>query len=175
MKDAFWSQVLTIYSLLLTACISIFRQELTKFHALTVSVIVASPLTIYFIVYSIRAMWGGEHRLENVLGKGHLVKRLFVLFAAVVWIGLTTFSFVHRNISQFAQASCKSRPLMLNFFLITPISVGLMERKEKPWLGVVIALPFFLIVLAWVTAILLKRHVIWPPGERYRVNFWKVL
>ena len=164
-----------MYSLLLTACISIFRHELTKFHALIVSVIVASPLTIYLNIYSIRAMWGGQHRLENVLGKENLFKRLFVLFATVIWAALTIYSFIPKNTPRFAQSSCKPQPLVLNFFLITPISVGLMERKEKPWLGVVVAIPLLLIITAWVTAILLKRRVIWPPGEPYRVNFWKVL
>lgn len=164
-----------MYSLLLTACISIFRHDLSKFHAVTVSVIVASPLTIYLVVYSIRAMWGGEHRLENVLGQGHLSKRLFVLLAAVIWLALTIYSFLPQNTLHFAQSSCKPQPQLLNFFLITPISVGLMERKEKPWLGAVVAIPFFLIVLAWVVAILLKRRVIWPRGEPYRPHIWKVL
>ena len=173
-KDAFWSQLLTVYSLLLTASISIFRHELTKFHALTVSVIVASPLTIYLVIYSIIAMWGSLHRLETVLGEGHLFRRLLVLFAAVIWSALTIYSFIPKYAPHFAQRSCQPRPLVLNFFLITPISVGLAQRHDKPWLGVVIALPLFLIVLAWVTAILLKRHVIWPPGEPYRVKFWEV-
>ena len=173
-KDAFWSQVLTIYSLLLTATISIFRHELSKFHALTVSVIVASPLTIYLVIYSIVAMWWDLHRLEGVLGKGHVLRRLLVLFAAAIWGALTIYSFIPGNSPHFAQQSCKPRPLVLNFFLITPISVGLGQRHEKPWLGVVIALPLFLIILAWVCAILLKRYVIWPPGQPYRVNFWKV-
>ena len=173
-KDAFWSQVLTVYSLLLTAIISIFRHELTKFHALTVSVIVASPLTIYLVIYSIVAMFVTLHRLENVLGKGHLFRRLLVLFAAAIWTALTIYSFVPGNAPRFAQQSCQPRPLVLNFFLITPISVGLGERHEKPWLGVVIALPLFLIILAWVTAILLKRDLIWPPGQPYRLNFWRV-
>lgn len=175
MKDAFWSQVLTIYSLLLTACISIFQHGLTKFHAVTVSVIVASPLTIYFVIYSVRAMWGGEHRLENVLGPGQLFKRLFVLFAAVMWIGLTIYSFLPQNASHFAQASCRPQPLLLNFFLITPISFSIMKGGQTPWLGAAVATPLFLIVLAWVAAILLKRNIIWPRGEPYRFNFWKVL
>ena len=175
MKDAFWSQVLTIYSLLLTACISIIQRGLTKFHALTVSVIVASPLTIYLVIYSVRAIWGGEHRLENVLGQGHLFKRLLVLVAAVIWIGLTVYSFLPQNASHFAQSSCKPQPQLLNFFLITPISVGIMKGDQKPWLGPLVAAPLFLIILAWVVAILLKRHIIWPRGEPYRFNFWKVL
>jgi hypothetical protein len=174
-KDAFWSQILTIYSLLLTACLSIFRGDLTKFHALTVSVIVASPLTIYFVVYSIRAMWGGEHRLENVLGRGQLLKRLFVMLAAVIWIALTIYTFLPQNAQRFAQSSCKPQPPLLNFFLITPISVGIMKGDQKPWLGPVVATPLFFLVLAWVIAILLKRHIIWPRGEPYRFNFWKVL
>lgn len=174
-KEAFWSQVLTIYSLLLTAGISIFEGQLTKFHAVTVSVIVASPLTIYFVVYSIRAMWGGMHRLENVLGEGHLLKRLFVLIAAGIWIAFTIYSYLPGSVNQFAQASCRPQPLLLNFFLLTPVSVGIMERKDLPWLGPVVAVPFFLISLAWAIAIYLKRHTIWPPGEPYRFNFWKVL
>jgi len=44
-----------------------------------------------------------------------------------------------------------------------------------PWLVVVIAIPLLLLISAWVTAILLKRRIIWPPGEPYRLNFWKVL
>jgi hypothetical protein len=167
--------VLTIYSLLLTAGISIFQGQLTKFHAVAVSVIVASPLTIYLVIYSIRAMWGGMHRLENILGPGHVFKRLFVLLAAAIWIALTIYSYLPGSSSHFAQASCKPQPPLLSFFLLTPISVGIMRRKEFPWLGVVIAIPFFLIVLAWAIAILLKRSIIWPPGTPYRFNFWKVL
>lgn len=174
-KDAFWSQVLAMYSLLLTASISIFRRDLTKFHALTVSVIVASPLTIYLVIYSVRAIWGGEHRLENVLGKGHVFKRLLVLFAAVLWAALTIYTFLPQNAPHFAQSSCKPRPLLLNFFLITPISAAIEEGGERPWIGVVVAIPLLLLVVAWVIAILLKRYVIWPPGEPYHVNFWRVL
>ena len=139
------------------------------------SVIVASPLTIYLIIYSLRAMWGGHHRLDSVLGKGHLFRRLIVLLAAAIWIAFTIYSFVPQNASHFAQRSCQSRPLVLNFFLLTPISVGFEAGENRPWLAVVVALPLFLIVLAWVTAILLRRHVIWPPGQPYRFNFWKVL
>jgi len=119
-------------------------------------------------------MWSRLHRLEDVLGKGHLFRRLLVLSAAAIWTALTIYSFVPHNALRFAQQSCQPRPLLLNFFLITPISVGLGARHEKPWLGVVIAIPLFLIILAWVTAILLKRDVIWPPGEPYRVKFWEV-
>jgi hypothetical protein len=174
-KDAFWSQILTIYSLLLTAGISIVQGTLTKFHAVAVSVIVASPLTIYLVVYSLAAMFGSMHRLEDILGKGHIFKRLVVLVAAAIWGTLTIYSFLSGSIHHFAQESCRPQPLLLNFFLLTPISVSIMERRDLPWLGPVIAIPLFLIVLAWVIAILLKRRVIWPPGQRYRFNFWKVL
>lgn len=142
---------------------------------MTVSVIVASPLTIYLIIYSIRAMWGGQHRLENVLGKGHLFRRLFVLLAALIWVALTIHPFLSRNAAHFAQRSCQPRPLLLNFFLLTPMTVGIELGEDHPWVAVVVALPIFLIILAWVTAILLKRQVIWPPGEPYRVKFWTVL
>lgn len=139
------------------------------------SVIVASPLTIYFVIYSIRAMWGGQHRLEHVLGQEHLFKRILVLFAAGMWAGLTVYSFLPENAQRFAQSSCKPQPLLLSFFLMTPISVGIMKKDQKPWLGPTVATPLLLIILAWVVAIFLKRHIIWPRGEPYRFNFWKVL
>ena len=119
-------------------------------------------------------MWGGQHRLEGVLGQGHLFKRLFVLVAAAVWASLTIFSFIPQNASYFSQTSCKPRPLVLNFFLATPISVGIEEGGEHPWVAVLVALPLFLIILAWVIAILIRRSLIWPRGEPYRVNFWRV-
>ena len=119
-------------------------------------------------------MWGRLHRLEDVLGKGHLFRRLLVLSAAAIWTTLTIYSFVPRNVIRFAQQSCKPRPLLLNFFLLTPITESLEERHDRPWLGAVISVPLFLLILAWVTAILLKRDIIWPPGEPYRVRFWEV-
>lgn len=139
------------------------------------SVIVASPLTIYLVIYSLAAMFGSMHRLENVLGKSHIFKRLVVLVAAAIWGVLTVYSYIPGSIHHFAQASCRPQPPLLSFFLLTPISVGIMERRQLPWLGPVVAVPLVLIVLAWVIAILLKRRIIWPPGQRYRFNFWKVL
>ena len=119
-------------------------------------------------------MWGRLHRLEGILGQGHLLKRLSVLSAAAIWTTLTIYSFVPHHAIRFSQHSCQPRPLLLNFFLITPISVGLEEGYQKPWLGAVVAIPLFLIIAAWVTAILLKRDDIWPPGEPYCVNFLEV-
>jgi len=167
--------MLTIYSLLLTAGISIFRHELTKFHAIIVSVIVASPLTIYLTIYTVCTILGGQvHRLENILGQGNLFRRLLVLSAAAIWIALTIYSFLPQHISHFSQESCRARPLVLNFFLITPITTILVEWHNKPWLRVAIPIPLFLTILAWVAVILRKRRVIWPPGETYRVKFWEV-
>jgi len=120
-------------------------------------------------------MWGGQHRLEHVLGQEHLFNRILVLFAAGIWSGLTIYTFLPENANRFAQSSCQPQPLLLNFFLMTPISVGIMKKDQKPWLGPTVATPFFLIILAWVVAIFLKRHVIWPRGEPYRFNFWRVL
>jgi len=166
--------MLTVYSLLFTAGTSIFQHKLTKFHAVIVSVIVASPLTIYLTIYSICAMLGGMHRLEKVLGKGNLFRRLLVLFAAATWVVLTIYSFLPQHVSHFSQESCQAQPLVLNFFLITPITSTLVEWHNNPWLRVAIPTPLFLTILAWVTVIFCKRHVIWLPGEPYRVRFWRI-
>jgi antibiotic biosynthesis monooxygenase (ABM) superfamily enzyme len=51
--EAFWSQTLTLYSVLVAAAISISETNLTKFHAIIASELVMSPLTIYLAVYSV--------------------------------------------------------------------------------------------------------------------------
>ena len=103
-----------------------------------------------------------------------MFRRLLVLIAAAVWVALSIYSFLPQHISHFSQESCQARPLVLNFFLITPITATLMEWHNRPWVRVAIPTPLFLTVLAWITVILRKRRVIWPPGEPYRVKFWEV-
>jgi hypothetical protein len=50
-REAYYAQVLTLYSIMVAAVIAVFQHNLTKFHALIAIELVASPLTIYMFLY----------------------------------------------------------------------------------------------------------------------------
>jgi len=174
-QEAFWSQILTVYSLLLTCLVSLFRGDLTRFHALVVLALVLSPITVYFVAYSIRSFWSGQHRLEGLLGRTRYLRRIIVLLAGATWMGIFIYAYLPNNGERFAQASCKGRSVMDAFYLIVPflymaafISLGIAYPV------VLFVLPFVLVIVAWIIAILLRKDEIWPPGEPHRRRFVKV-
>jgi len=156
-KDVFYYQISTIYALLITCSASLFQQNITRFHATVAIFIASSPVSFYFLVYSIRAFWG-EHRLDAVLGKKRYLNRGMVFLAVGVWISIVVYTSLESTRSHFAQASCKTETaqetLALRGFIGAP--------------SVVIAA---LAVISWTVSIVLARREIWPPGGGYRPNF----
>ena len=173
-KDSFYSQLLTIYSLLLTGGISIIQMSITRFHTITVSVIVCSPLSIYLVFCAIHAIWSDGGRLKDVLGPGHMSRRILVLLAAAMWVAISVYSYLPDRFTNFTQTSCKRRPILANFFLLTPVTVGIYSIKAMPWLVIVVILPFAMLASAWIIAIFLRRKDIWP-GDKSRSRFSQVL
>lgn len=173
--EAFWSQILTIYSLLLTCLIAIIRSELTRFHALVVLALVLSPITVYFIGYSIRSFWSTKHRLESLLGPSHYLRRFVVLFSGASWLAIFIYAYLPRGAEHFAQASCKGRTVMDNFYLIVPFMyIQIYAEFGVAYPAVLLALPFIIMIAIWITVILRRRKEIWPPGEPYRPRIVKV-
>lgn len=173
--EAFWSQILTIYSLLLTCLISIIRGDLTRFHALVVLALVLSPITAYFIGYSIRSFWSTKHRLESLLGPSHHLRRFIVLFAAVSWLAIFIYTYLPRGVEHFAQASCKGRSVTEGFYLTVPfLYIQFYAGIGIIYPALLFAFPFVIMIVAWITAILRRREEIWPPGEPYRPRIIKV-
>lgn len=174
-QEAFWSQILTVYSLLLTCIVSVIRGDLTRFHALVVLALVLSPITVYFVAYAIRSFWSAHHRLESLLGRTRYLRRFVVLLAGSAWLGIFIYAYLPKGVDRFAQASCTGRSVMEFFFLIVPfiyIAVYTSERIVYPL--ILFSLPVLLMVTAWIIAICLRRKEIWPPGEPYRPRFVKV-
>ncbi|KAF9781538.1 hypothetical protein BJ322DRAFT_1076750 [Thelephora terrestris] len=175
-KEAFWSQVLTIYSLLLTCLIAIIRQDLTRFHALVVLALVLSPITIYFVGYSIRSFWSTHHRLENLLGRENYFRRSVVLFSGLAWLAIFIYTYLPKGVRNFAQASCKGRTAIEGFYLTIPFQYlwdwAVLYQVVYP--VIIFAVPLATIIAAWIMAIVRKREEIWPPGEPYRPRFVKV-
>ena len=172
-EEAFYSQVLTIYSLLITCLVAIVRRNLTRFHALVVLALVLSPITVYFVTYSIRSFWSGKHRLESLLGRTRYLRRFLVLLAGAVWLGILIFAYLPKDENRFAQASCKGRSVMDFFYLFVPfLYIGVYTHP-----AVIFAIPFVMAIASWAIAISLRKKDIWPPGEPYRprfIKFWSV-
>ena len=174
-QEAFWSQILTIYSLLLTCLVSLIRGDLTRFHALVVLALVLSPITVYFVAYAIRSFWSAQHRLESLLGRTRYLRRFIVLLAGAAWLAIFIYTYLPRAQERFAQASCKGRSVMEFFFLIVPF-VYLVALSSVHYIYpiVLFLLPVVSMIVAWIIAIYLRRKEIWPPGEPYRPRFVKL-
>jgi len=174
--EAFWSQILTIYSLLLTCLVSIIRGDLTRFHALVVLALVLSPITIYFVAYSIRSFWSTKHRLDNLLGPDHYLRRFIVLFSGASWLAIFIYTYLPKGVEHFSQASCKGRSVTEGFYLTVPFQYIQFWAAEYDLIypAIIFTIPFVLVTAAWITAIVRKREEIWPPGEPYRPRIVKV-
>ena len=159
--------MLTVYALLITCTVSLFRQNITRFHASVASTIALSPVSFYFLFYSIRAFWG-EHRLDTVLGKKKYLNRGLVFFAVTMWFSIVVYTSMESKKNNFTQKSCLPSTMQELFFQVTlnPQEIGPVLIFLSPW--------FILTVIAtfsWFISIVLVRKEIWPPGERYRPNF----
>ena len=172
-QEAFWSQILTIYSLLLTCFISTARGDLTRFHALVVLALVLSPITVYFVAYAIRSFWSTEHRLESLLGRTRYLRRFIVLFAGASWLAIFIYAYLPKGVDHFAQASCKGRSVMETFYLIVPF-IYIIAFAQYGYPIVLFMLPIITMCVAWAVAISRKKTEIWPSGEPYRPRFVKV-
>ena len=174
-QEAFWSQILTVYSLLLTCLVSVIRGDLTRFHALVVLALVLSPITVYFVAYAIRSFWSTQHRLESLLGRTRYLRRFIVLLAGSGWLAIFIYTYLPKGIDRFAQASCKGRSVMEFFYLIVPfIYIAVYTDAGIVYPLIIFLVPVLSLVVAWIIAIYLRREDIWPPGEPYRPRFVKV-
>jgi len=169
-KDAFYYQMSTVYALLITCIVSLSQGNITQPHATVATLIASSPVSVYFLVYSIRAFWG-EHRLEEVLGKKKYLNRGLVFIAVVIWVVIFVFT---RNVvgKRFPQASCGNISISGVFRLGFTCS-GPYWFLCGPLVPVAIV-----VALSWLISIFLARKEIWPPGERYQPKFatvWKTI
>ena len=159
-KDVFYYQISAVYALLITCTVSTFQENITRLHATIAIFVASSPVSFYFLVYSIRAFWG-EHRLDTVLGKKEYLNRGLVFFATGVWISIIVYTSLESTRDNFAQGSCKVETVQE--------VLGLQGLDGAP--PVIIAL---IAATSWLISIVRARKDIWPPGERYRPKFGTV-
>ena len=128
--------------------------NITRLHATVAIFIASSPVSIYFLVYSIRAFWG-EHRLDAVLGKKEYLNRGLVFLATGIWTSIVVYTLLKSTREHFSQGSCE--------FITAQEELGyegFLAPQSMALEGVA--------VLSWPIMIVLARKEIWPPGERYK-------
>jgi hypothetical protein len=155
-RGVFYYQIFNVYALLITCSASLFQENITRFHASVAIFIATPPVSIYFLIYSIRALWG-QHRLDTVLGREHHLNRGLVFFAAGMWVSILIYTSLRSTKGRFAQDSCDT--------------ITAQEVLVSKDLG---GAPVFIIGIAafsWLISIALARKEIWSPGQRYRPKF----
>ncbi|KAF9781543.1 hypothetical protein BJ322DRAFT_1022954 [Thelephora terrestris] len=168
-KEAFWSQVLLTYSLLLTCGLSLLKHQLTRFHSIVLLCIVCSPGNVYFVGYAIRAFWG-THRLDGVLGRKRYVRRAMVFFALTVWIAILIHAYLPLQDTKFVQQSCSGATIVEAFFLWSPFVLAWDSAKGGSegilFLFTLLAIPI-LVTFAWFVAIIRRRREIWDSNRSF--------
>ena len=154
----------TVYALLITCSISLYGGKLTQPHATIAIFIASSPVSVYFLVYSIRAFWG-NHRLDEVLGRRKYLNRGMVFFAVGIWIAIFVYTSLESMEKNLPQAPCGPITIqqVFNFWITCS---GPYWYFCNPWAFVATVAAF-----SWLVSILSARKEIWPPGERYRPKF----
>jgi hypothetical protein len=174
--EAYWSQILTLYSILVAAVISIGQTQLTKFHAIIAIELVASPLTFYVAIYAIRSMFGHKHRLDHLLGRGKVHYRMLALGTVALLIGFFIYVMIPAHLQQFSQASCDAKSMLVKLSFLLPVILFAGVIIEGGLIGgIIVILPFALAVLSWVAGVYLRRHQLWySTGRRKNPSFWDV-
>ena len=182
--DSVWTQVISVYALTIAAGVSIFKSRLTRIHAILTIAIAGSPLSLYIVVNALLSMLAGGlrpgHSLASVFGgnrKFHvrIIARLIVLGAFAVWFTLLVYTLSPSHHNHFAQFSCEGSIVyggnaIIGSIFVLPIYVFLNIGKLSP---VIITSPAQLTVIAWLVAIVLKRHEIWRGGG-FKFHFQRV-
>ncbi|KAK7691908.1 hypothetical protein QCA50_005313 [Cerrena zonata] len=176
-KEAYWSQILSIYSVLFTCSISIFQVELTRYHATLAVVLTGSPLSVYLFIYSIMSFWYRKHRMNGILGDGQMLPRILIIIAGGIWTAILSYVLSSAHVSHFAQESCSGQvPLDKSLYLYPFVLLKVLRQTPILFLPIVGIL--LLILLSWIIGIILQRKAIWPHDEPWRPRFgrtWSVM
>jgi hypothetical protein len=191
-REAYWSQVLTLYSILVAAAVAISQENLTKFHGLIAIELVASPLTLYMAVYGewirwrlralllmsslvVRSFFGHRHRLDHLMGKGHFTQRFVALGTVAIWVAFLVYLLLPSHLQQFSQPSCEAESKLIRYTFLLPVML-FVEAVFYNILSLIIAVaPLVIVTSCWIIAIYHRRHQLWyRTGARKRPGFWDV-
>lgn len=162
---AFYAQLLSVYSLIISAIIAINRNQLTRLHAIFALTAAGSPLSLYLVLYALRSTFGKVNRLEIVFGKGKILNRVLVLLMFPLWVSVLVFISLPAHKWSFQQTACDAlfKNHLVRKFFYGPFNLFL---DRPPFELVLLLLPEVLLVVTWPVAIYLQRAEIWKKGNR---------
>ncbi|KAJ6587495.1 hypothetical protein DFH09DRAFT_1307723 [Mycena vulgaris] len=175
-STAVWTQLLTVYSLLISAIIAIANTNMLRFHSEMTVFLVMSPLSSTLVVYAILGFCGRSHRLDTILSqrREHLLPRLLVIAFAIISLSLVLFSGL-ANADHFAANPCEidgayktAAGILENFLFIPYAGVALIVFELTTTRGVdfttiagiiLLLAPFLIIFISFLYALVAQRHV----------------
>ncbi|KAJ7148367.1 hypothetical protein C8R46DRAFT_1010115 [Mycena filopes] len=190
-STAVWTQLLTVYSLLVSGMIAITGASLSRFHSGMTIFLVMSPLSSTLVVYSILGFCGRSHRLDVILSKRreHLIPRLLVLAFAAISLALVIYTGA-ANVHHFSTAVCETDDfyktvsgvltnlLFIPYAGVVVVLLSLVEDTKDLTpadLLVILSLmlPIFLLAGSFVYAVVKQRRML---AQRFRVESgrWKI-
>ncbi|KAJ6587487.1 hypothetical protein DFH09DRAFT_976835 [Mycena vulgaris] len=189
-STAVWTQLLTVYSLLISAIITIGDGNMSRFHSGMTVFLVMSPLSSTLVVYAILGFCGRTHRLDNILShrREHLIPRLLVIAFGIISLSLVIFTSAADG-DHFAASPCEldssyktARVIMMNLLFIpyAGVAVIVVELTTTPGVDasivgvlLVVLAPFFIVLGSFVYGVVKQRHVL---AKQYQVqnNRWKI-
>ncbi|KAJ6568717.1 hypothetical protein B0H19DRAFT_1256441 [Mycena capillaripes] len=190
-SEGVWTQLLTVYSLLISGIIAIGSQSLSRFHAGQTIFLVMSPLSATLVVYAVLGFLGRPHRLDSILSNSrqHLLPRTLVIVFWLIAMAFLIFTSISKD-SHFTKVSpCddlvdKGAGAALEYSLIFVPYVGVAivilviianfgDGYATGPVAIGACAPFILLVIALVCVIIKSRHSL---AEQFRIqnNRWKI-
>jgi hypothetical protein len=130
LKGTFWSQILSVHSIIITCGISIIIRSLTRIYTILAATTAGSPLSSSVVSYAIRSMCGNADRLDPTLGCGQTIPRNMVLEALVTWLVL--FSILCSQLSNFVQVGCE-RKAGAQLVILLLLACCALQKCSKYW------------------------------------------
>lgn len=171
--EAFYSQILNVYSFIIAAIIAIGKHNLSRLHSAVALSLVGSPLSAYLLIYVIRSLFGRMTRLQRAfqVGRGKYLNRALVLMMLPLWLAVLIFTALPESARIFQQAACDSvvasNRILRSFFL-----PSIVMFEGSPGIGSSILAP---LAFAWGVCIFLQRGKIWGKSKIFPVTrMWYV-
>ncbi|KAJ6587493.1 hypothetical protein DFH09DRAFT_1141209 [Mycena vulgaris] len=189
-STAVWTQLLTVYSLLISAIIAIANTNMSRFHSEMTVFLVMSPLSSTLVVYAILGFCGRSHRLDTILSqrREHLLPRLLVIAFAIISLSLVFFSGL-ANVDHFAANPCEvdsvyrtAGAILANLLFIPYAGVALIVIELTTTRGAdgatiagifLLLAPFLVVFVSFLYALVAQRHV-FPKQYKLQNKRWRI-
>ncbi|KAF8145834.1 hypothetical protein K438DRAFT_2097132 [Mycena galopus ATCC 62051] len=194
-SDGVWAQLLTVYSLIISAIIAIYTKGLSRFHSGMTVFLVLSPLSFTLGVYAVLGFCGRAHRLDSILSsrREHLLPRTAVVGFWIIALILLVFTSISNDGHFTAASPCDTamdtgaRAAIIYILACLPyigVAIAIFSIAQRFVEGItskavliVAATPLLLLVIAVVWAAIESRRSLREQMKMMNINsrsgkFW---